>query len=231
MIYYLYVKTHKITGLKYLGHTKQNPFFYRGSGKLWKKHIAEFGYTVTTEILLKTECMHCLRETGLFFSRIFDIVKSKDWANLIPEQGDDLQSINQTGKNLYGYNGKAQKSLEGLAQGRKTIAYLRMNNPDWVIEHKKAISESLKERYKISKHPWLGKKHSEGSIDKQKATYAETKHQKGEKNSQYGTMWISSLTEQKSKKHKKTDPIPEGWIKGRKFNFFLSSSVGRATSC
>jgi hypothetical protein len=219
MIYFLYIKTHKITGLKYLGHTKQNPFFYKGSGKLWKKHIAEFGYVVTTEILLKTECMHCLRETGLFFSRIFDIVKSKDWANLIPEQGDDLLSINQTGKNLYGHNGKAQKSLEALEQGRKTIACLRADNPEWVSEHRKAISEGLKERFKTVTHHWSGKKHSEDTIAKQKATYVKTNHQKGEKNSQYGTIWISSLTEQRSKKHKKTDPIPEGWIRGRKFNF------------
>lgn len=53
-IYYLYIKTHKKTGLKYLGQTsKQNPYEYYGSGTDWKKHLNEFGYLVDTEILAK----------------------------------------------------------------------------------------------------------------------------------------------------------------------------------
>lgn len=39
------------------------------------------------------------------------------------------------------------------------------------------------------------------------------------KNSQYGTMWINNGTE--NKKIKKTDPIPPGFIKGRKLSFPL----------
>jgi hypothetical protein len=38
--------------------------------------------------------------------------------------------------------------------------------------------------------------------------------QKGEKNSQYNTMWITNGTE--NKKIKKEDFIPEGWERGRK---------------
>lgn len=54
-IYYLYIKTHNITGLKYLGQTsKQDPHTYRGSGTDWKEHLNQFGHTVSTEIL--TEC-------------------------------------------------------------------------------------------------------------------------------------------------------------------------------
>jgi hypothetical protein len=39
--------------------------------------------------------------------------------------------------------------------------------------------------------------------------------QSGSKNSQYGTMWISNIELKQSKKIKKTDEIPEGWVKGR----------------
>lgn len=46
-----------------------------------------------------------------------------------------------------------------------------------------------------------------------------SKHQTGEGNSQYGTRWIHSLTLSISKKIKKTDPLPDGWLEGRKIKF------------
>ena len=48
-IYYLYVKTHRITGLKYLGKTKQDPYKYRGSGVYWTSHIKKHGYLVDAD--------------------------------------------------------------------------------------------------------------------------------------------------------------------------------------
>ena len=44
-------------------------------------------------------------------------------------------------------------------------------------------------------------------------------HQTGEGNSQYGTRWIYSDEEKKSKKIRVTDDIPEGWQLGRKIKF------------
>ena len=68
-MYKLYVKTHNITGLKYLGKTNnKNPHKYRGSGTYWKRHIAVHGYDVTTEILLITDDYDELKETGKFFN-------------------------------------------------------------------------------------------------------------------------------------------------------------------
>ena len=49
-MYYLYVKTHNVTGLKYLGQTKRNPITYKGSGKRWNNHLNVHGNNVTTEI-------------------------------------------------------------------------------------------------------------------------------------------------------------------------------------
>ena len=45
-------------------------------------------------------------------------------------------------------------------------------------------------------------------------TFAENKHQQGEKNSQYGMMWITDGIH--SQKTKKGDAIPSGWRRGRK---------------
>jgi hypothetical protein len=88
MTYFLYIKTHNITGLKYLGQTKSaNPYEYIGSGKYWTNHLKFHGKDIRTEILLSTESKDELIETGLFFSKLWDIVKSKDWANLTEESG------------------------------------------------------------------------------------------------------------------------------------------------
>lgn len=48
---------------------------------------------------------------------------------------------------------------------------------------------------------------------------ANSVHQAGTGNSQFGTRWIHSLEEKRSKKIRITDEIPTGWIEGRKMKF------------
>lgn len=97
-MYYLYVKTHNVTGLKYLGKTERDPFKYKGSGKRWVNHIKKHGYDVTTEILLETNSKQELIKTGLYYSNLHQVVESSTWANLIPESGDGYDS--ETSKKL-----------------------------------------------------------------------------------------------------------------------------------
>lgn len=52
------------------------------------------------------------------------------------------------------------------------------------------------------------------SIIKRKETFKRNKHQQGKTNSQFGTMWITNG--KKNSKINKSDPIPEGFWKGRK---------------
>lgn len=87
MIIYLYVKTHRITGLKYLGKTKQDPFKYKGSGKYWTNHIKIHGNDVDTIILHECNSNQEVRELGLHYSLLWNIVESDNWANLKPENG------------------------------------------------------------------------------------------------------------------------------------------------
>lgn len=91
-MYYLYLKTHQITGLKYLGFTSQDPFKYKGSGKYWVKHIKKHGYFIKTIILLETQDKQDKIDTGLFFSKFRNIVESKEYANLIVESGTGVGS-------------------------------------------------------------------------------------------------------------------------------------------
>jgi hypothetical protein len=53
------------------------------------------------------------------------------------------------------------------------------------------------------------------AIEKKKRKLKEIKHQQGEKNSQYGKIWITDGTKKGSYRIKKGDPIPEGYRKGR----------------
>ena len=88
MTIYLYVKTHRVTGLKYLGMTtKNNPHEYQGSGVYWKRHIKVHGYDVDTSVLLATESKEEFVNTAKFFSDLWKVTESAEWANLMPETG------------------------------------------------------------------------------------------------------------------------------------------------
>jgi hypothetical protein len=120
MTIYLYVKTHNVTGLKYLGKTQKDPYKYNGAGKYWVRHIEKYGYDIKTEILLATESEIELKETGLFFSKIFNVVKSKEWANLTEESGNGIS---------YNFSSELQKkriregNLPQLYTKEKAIAH------------------------------------------------------------------------------------------------------------
>jgi len=86
---YLYVKTHRKTGLKYLGKTvHKNPHTYPGSGRRWRAHLDKHGYDYDTEILFESESKEEIKEKGLYYSRLWNIVESDKWANLKEEACD-----------------------------------------------------------------------------------------------------------------------------------------------
>lgn len=85
----LYIKTHRITGLKYFGKTTRSVEHYRGSGKFWKRHIKKHGYDCETEIVGIFEDDNEAIAAAIQFSQDHDIVNSPDWANLREENGMD----------------------------------------------------------------------------------------------------------------------------------------------
>ena len=73
-------------------------------------------------------------------------------------------------------------------------------------EYRNKQFENLKQMREKAQSPEARKK--------QKETLWKNNHQQGERNSQYGTMWITNGTN--NKKLKKSEPIPDGWYKGRR---------------
>lgn len=118
-IYSLYVKTHRKTGLKYLGQTSQDPFKYPGSGVDWGAHLKEFGNDVHTDILLQTTDKSERNRLGRYYSALWHVVTAADdfgnkiWANRIPETG-----------------GGGGTHLVGIPRSEGTKQKIRENMPD-----------------------------------------------------------------------------------------------------
>lgn len=86
--FFLYKKTHLVTGLKYLGKTtKADPKKYKGSGVYWTAHCKKYGYDVSTEILKECSSLEELRQWGMHYSKLWNVVESSEWANLCEENG------------------------------------------------------------------------------------------------------------------------------------------------
>ena len=84
---YLYIKTHNKTGLKYFGKTVSDPLTYKGSGIRWRRHLKKHGNDVSTKILgYYTDRDECSRAAQTF-SEKHNIVESKEWANIMVENG------------------------------------------------------------------------------------------------------------------------------------------------
>jgi hypothetical protein len=125
---YLYVKTHNKTGKKYLGKTTaKDPYKYQGSGKYWKLHLKQHGYDCTTEIIHESEDALIIKEKGIYYSQLWNIVESNEWANLKEEQGDGGAVIHTPESNK-----KRSESMKGRI---------------FSDEHRKKLSEANKGKY------------------------------------------------------------------------------------
>jgi hypothetical protein len=86
---YIYVKRLP-DGLMYLGKTDRNPYEYIGSGVKWIRKIRKYKYKkkdIETWILHETNSEEDLKKFGKYYSKLFDVVNSKNWANLKDEDG------------------------------------------------------------------------------------------------------------------------------------------------
>ena len=100
-MFYLYRKTHLDTGLRYLGYTKRDDYdVYQGSGVGWQEHIKEHGYNVETELLKECESEAELKHYGLYYSELWDVKTSEEYANRKDESGSSGEYSDETKKKI-----------------------------------------------------------------------------------------------------------------------------------
>jgi len=79
------------TGLMYLCKTSgksKDPYMYKGSGVRWLNHIKKHKSYIVTCVIGRYESAEDLKKFGLYYSDLFDVVKSPNWANLTEEKGN-----------------------------------------------------------------------------------------------------------------------------------------------
>lgn len=210
MHYYLYEIKNNLNGKIYVGVHKAKSMDdgYMGSGKILKSAIAKHGEENFTKTILET-----FDSLEAMYAREKEVVNEEflardDVYNLRRGGFGGFDHINQNGLNLYGSNYENLKPH--VKDGANTKARM-LERGTWEDRNKK-LSASISKKYENGfVNPFKGRNHS--VEDKQRIGYKNSRHQKGDKNSQFGSMWITNGEE--NRKIKKEDVIPEGWRKGR----------------
>lgn len=134
--YYLYVKTHNTTGLQYLGQTIRDPHKYIGSGIRWNRHLNVHGNDVSTIVIQKCYTKSALKSWGLYYSQLWSIVESKQWANLKPEEGQGGWGGDQNPNN--------HPIVKQLKSNRMKI-YNPLYRPDVAKKHKSCCETAMRD--------------------------------------------------------------------------------------
>jgi hypothetical protein len=211
LFYIIYKITNKVNNKFYIGkhQTKKLDDGYMGSGKLIKAAIKKYG----SENFIK-EILHIYdNEKDMNFKEKEMVVISEDSYNLCDGGKGGFGYINRSGKNLYGKNGNSDNGGKNLLHGKEFIEVLKHKNiyEKW----RKSISIGVKNHIEQNGHNWLGKKHKPES--KKLIGSKNSINQKGSRNSQYGTCWITNGKENKKIKKEEIDKYIElGFSKGRK---------------
>lgn len=136
---------------------------------------------------------------------------------------------------LSGQASKTEICVLGYKLGRKKTDIFLENKygSDWrsilgklasarsaeVINEKMQSDESFAKRARENAKKASDAALSSVSIEKRKETFKVNKHQQGNRNNNFGNCWIHNLTLKQNKLIKASDPIPDGWVKGRKMKF------------
>jgi len=223
VFYTIYKITNLLNNNIYIGkhQTKDLNDGYMGSGKYLKRSVNKHG-------------LENFKKEILF---IFDSEKEMDAkeAELVDEEfilREDTYNICVGGQGGFSYintNGlsvnideqrKKDKSLAKRSSSKANDAKRQKYQCQALRkEYNKKISNGVKTKIEEDGHWWTGKAHSDQTKEKMK----KTKNQ-GEKNSQFGTMWITNGDLNKKIK-RDVDNIPEGWYKGRSYFDWVNPGI------
>ncbi len=205
MYYTIYKITNQINGKFYIGkHVAKNlDDGYMGSGKLIIRAIKKYGVEN-----FKKEILHVFEtEAEMNEAEARLVILNENSYNLCPGGKGGFGYINKNGLsvlNKLSPESEMKRRASLSIYNKKAIA---SGDPKWqLLQQRSAPARNAK--YPLG--TFKDKKHSNETRQKMSE---KAKERTPEKNSQYGTIWITNgLT---NKKLKKIDTIPEGWYKGR----------------
>lgn len=244
---YFYKITNTINGHFYYGvHSTDNlDDGYMGSGTRLKKAIEKYGIenfkkeiikqcenrneayklesTFVTEALIKdNNCYNIILGGEQFNTEFLVAVKDKKGNNFLVHKEDprylsgELVGVTKgffTAKDKNGNTFLSEvgnKLVHGVKYGYVTVKDNKGRIFNVSVNDPRYLKGELV-------YMWKDKKHSKESIGKLKNTLKLINHQKGEKNSQFGTCWIHNNEKSiKIKKDELSEYEKNGWVKGRK---------------
>jgi len=224
MKYTIYKITNTVNNKIYIGKHKTEDINdnYMGSGLLIERAIEKYGVDHFTKDILFVYDNE--QDASDMEAKIVDseFIKRADTYNIKLGGTGGWDHVNANNLGVLIHNQKNYKEAQKLGHER---GFAKIKELSETKEFKEYFSQRVSEglqlaisegRYTPTSH-FTGMKHTEES--KNKIGLANSKRQKGSGNSHYGTMWIYNLELKESKRIKKTDPIPNGWKKGRKLKF------------
>ena len=214
MFYTIYKITNKVNNKIYIGkhQTKNLNDGYMGSGKWLKSAITKYAIeNFEKEILFQfdNEADMNAKEAELVNE---EFVKEDSNYNLCHGGNGGFGHINLNGINVdISEQRRRNPSIieKAAKKGGNRKKYLMENNPNYREMCRQSAAKGLKTYFETNPGNFTNKKHTEETKQKMR----KPKNQ-GDKNSQFGTMWITNG--QENKKIKKDDQIPMGWCAGRK---------------
>ncbi len=205
MIHYVYEIKNIIDDKIYVGkHSTENiDDGYMGSGKLLNRAIRKYGI----ENFRKTIIKHF--KTA---EEAFEFEKQLVNEEFIKDARTYNLAMGGKGGNIHPVNGNARKIMSfAIKEAWKNVDFRKR-----VSQCSTKTVERLRKEGKW-KAGWKGGIHSEET--KKRIGIANSKHQAGKGNSQFGTIWITHQEEKQTQKIKKEEFVTYqklGWIKGRK---------------
>lgn len=188
--HFLYKTTNIINGSYYIGihSTDDINDGYFGSGIILKKSINKYGLEN-------------------FKIEIIEFVSSREE---LKKRENEIVNENLLSDNL------CMNLQLGGTSGFDYLKMKRQNDPEYDKEFRNQQGEKMKKAHrdgKIKYDTFSGRKHKKETIDKLKGH----NRQKGERNSQFGTCWVTNDIENKKiKKEELPTYLSKGWVKGRK---------------
>jgi hypothetical protein len=194
MFYYMYQVKNKVNGKIYVGVHKTSNMNdgYMGSGKIISAAINKYGVENFEKTILET-----FENSETMFKREKEVVTEEFLSR------DDVYNLRRGGSGGFDYlnkTGQNNKDKQYL-KGGKTYASRLKTDEEFRTSESQRKSTLNKQQY------------ADGRVSAFRNAVLQQELSNRAKQVNLGSMWINNNTHER--KIKKTDSIPDGWVKGR----------------